>query len=112
MSMSEHAYDQAWKRYRRLRLHFFLAIASFVLSGVAAAFAARPSWAVFVVLAPVVGSSLYCTVAFKRLSRFPCPRCGLRFTNSWRGNKFIFAKACLHCDLPLFAPTDPKARLR
>ena len=51
----------------------------------------------------------YCWMAFffvasRRASRFPCPRCGkMFFLYSGFSSYSMFAKKCVHCDLPKYA---------
>ena len=84
MDSNPRAYDRAWTRYRRLRLHVLVAFACFGLSVFVVVLADLPSRIGSDSLALVVGSWLYCAIASQRLGRFHCPRCDKRFGLSWR----------------------------
>jgi len=100
--MSEHAYDQEWKEYRRLRLRHWLNIAGwFFVSIIALIFLDRLIRFGWLSLVPIAAFSLYFGIQFERFKKFPCPRCGNRFCSSWRGFR-PFTKKCLHFGLERF----------
>ena len=51
------------------------------------------------------------SVAAMPASRWPCPRCGETFFRRWWHNH-AFARRCMHCDLPKWAPADPEVDVR
>jgi len=103
VNTSEHTYDQAWKRYRRLRLHVWVAFAGFGLSGLAAMLTDLPSRFGWKGLFPVAAFWLYAAVAGSRSRAFPCPRCGKYFDKRWPGEKRFPRGACPHCGLEKFS---------
>jgi hypothetical protein len=103
LSMSEHAYDEQWKEYRRLRLRHWLNIAGwYVVSILALIFLDRLIRFGWLSLVPVAAISLYFGIEYERFGKFLCPRCGNRFSSNWRGFR-PFTKKCLYCGLIKFS---------
>jgi hypothetical protein len=101
--MSEHAYDKAWKRYRRLRLHCWLAFAGFGLSGLTAVFADLSSRFGEASLIPIPAFWLYFMITRSRLRSFPRPRCDKEFKRRWMSESRFPRGSCPHCGLHKFS---------
>jgi hypothetical protein len=101
--MSEHIYDQAWKRYRRVHLNYWLAFAGFGLSGLTLVLAKLPSRFGWPALLPVLAFWLYVAIAGALLRSFPCPRCGKYFEKRWPNQKRFARGSCPHCGLEKFS---------
>jgi predicted RNA-binding Zn-ribbon protein involved in translation (DUF1610 family) len=100
--MSDHSYAAAWKRYRRLRLHVWVASAGFVFSGAAMVFTELPSrfgWTSYIPWA----FWLYCAVAISRFKPFRCPRCNEEIERRWPSKKYPDWNTCPHCGLRKFS---------
>jgi DNA-directed RNA polymerase subunit RPC12/RpoP len=97
------AYDEQWKRYRRLRRHVWIAFAGFALSGLTAVFANLPprvDW----IKSVLVGAFWLCFfVAVIPYKRFRCPRCGEDFERRWPNKKHPDRNTCPHCGLEKFS---------
>jgi predicted RNA-binding Zn-ribbon protein involved in translation (DUF1610 family) len=108
--MSEQVYDQAWKRYRLLRLHYWIAFAGFGLSVFTLVFANRQSNFGWKGLVPVMAFWLYVAIAGNRFRQFPCPRCGKYFKKRWPSEKRFPPGSCPHCGLEKFSETGEYGR--
>lgn len=101
------AYAPAWARYRRLRRDSWLGILAFYLAGIAFAGAPKPAaWGLGVVVAAAVCGVF---ITGYRQTSWRCPRCHQPFfTRRWRWCTFhnVFARRCLNCGLPKWAPHD------
>lgn len=100
-------YQEHWRRYKRLR-NFFLLIWLAYIPAVAVftlVFSHRfrnftPSF-VFAIL-----WMLMFLIVGSRVSRWPCPRCGERFSQMGWVNRGFFVRKCLHCGLPKYSDGD------
>jgi hypothetical protein len=103
------AYDEQWKRYRRLKLAFVLSNAGFLAFAVPTFLLAKfgkPEWANFTFFG--LGTAWFAcyAVSYDCIRRFPCPRCGRRFSSSWRKFLDFSGKQCLHCGLKRFSDEE------
>lgn len=94
-------YAERWRQYRKFRnLGWLLLACYFPILIVIGMFASSihadwlfyASWVIWVILSAILGH---------RIAWWRCPRCGKLFAGYWRGS---FAKKCVHCGLPKFAP--------
>lgn len=93
-------YSSPWADYRARRRLFLgvwlgglpvMFVSGRLISGCAA-----------LLLVPVwIAGSVFTAV---HLASFPCPRCGQRFSGSWRISN-PFAQKCVHCGLPKWSET-------
>ena len=100
-------YQEQWRRYRKLRNVFFLIWIGYVpaVMGFTVLFSHHfrtftPSF-VFAIL-----WMLMFAVVGSRLSRWPCPRCGERFSQVGWYNRGFLARKCVHCGLAKYAVDD------
>jgi len=100
--MSEHAYDKAWQRFRRLRLHVWIASAGFVFSVPAVALLHLGGRSGLPDFVPALAFWLYGMVAISRFKEFRCPRCGKEFERRWPGQNRFPRGSCPHCGLKKF----------
>src|SRR5215208_3223340 len=101
--------DSVWEEYKRRRRAVWLAFLSFPFWIIPLAAIGdilrrigfpRNSW----VELPFLGAPLvFVAVVHLRFWFWPCPRCGRPFRSKWCGNGY-FARRCLHCGLPKWAP--------
>jgi Zn ribbon nucleic-acid-binding protein len=105
-------YDAEWEIYRRLRL-----------SAVLLALGIPPLLAAFVLLSRTANARtflgilviLYAALFFitqLRFTFFLCPRCHKWFSRTWRFDKGIFARKCVHCGLKKFSDGEDQVDLR
>jgi hypothetical protein len=108
--------DPAWEDYRRRRRGFWLALVLLPLWLIPGAliqeFLARRGfggthWINFP--AVLVPPMIHPVVAYFRRIFWPCPRCGRPFFLTWSGCNW-FARRCLHCGLPKWAPAQGPAQ--
>jgi hypothetical protein len=101
--------DPAWDEYRRRRRMFLwthLLLPLWVSGAIVLEFFAgrefpRTGLVTFVaVLLPPMACLMF---AYLRWIFWPCPSCGRPFFLTWLGNN-CFARRCLHCGLPKWAP--------
>jgi predicted RNA-binding Zn-ribbon protein involved in translation (DUF1610 family) len=100
--MSEHAYDKAWQRFRRLRLHVWIAFVGFALSMPAAALLHLHARFGLPDFALVLAFWLYEMIAITRYKEFRCPRCGKEFERRWPSRDGFARGSCPHCGLEKF----------
>lgn len=114
----EGPYSPAWRRYRRWARAFWIVALSY-LPGVALIDRmvrsthgnAANTVTFYVALAWLVATLVtgYCK------GNFTCPRCGESYFAIWLQGRWrqgvwsnIFARRCLHCGLPKWAPDNPR----
>ena len=103
-------YTPAWIRYANAQRSTLLSVGLFLGGGglsallVTALGTSAPGWLWPVAMLPWIIAAIAKSQAAVRA---PCPRCDKPFhSTSWGHN--AFARRCLHCGLPKWAPEDPR----
>lgn len=97
------AYDDLWKRYRRLKLAFVFSNLGILGVAALAFISAHRQSSNFAFFISGTAWFVWYSISYERFRRFPCPRCGHYFSSSWRAYLRTSARKCLHCGLERFA---------
>lgn len=107
--------DPAWDDYRQRRLAsrsaLLLALVWILPGSVIRHNLVSHGWDESTALVLAVASPMLVILSVTHLRRmlWPCPRCGRPFHASWcYGN--LFARRCVHCGLPKWAPMQKPAK--
>jgi hypothetical protein len=100
-----HEYGRVWRRSLVLFAVSFWGGSALTAGLVGVFFPAAPVWITPVLILPWVAAA---AMAGQAPIRWRCPRCARPFfSTTWFRNGF--ARRCLHCGLPKWAPRDPDA---
>jgi hypothetical protein len=95
-------YDAAWKRYRRLRLTFWIGAVGFLpFLFVLMLLYALKVYVPLIVVGVYLG--FFAVVRFRK-TFFRCPQCRQFFAVLWGHQPRPLAPECVHCGLPKFSP--------
>ena len=114
---ADRPYAAVWRRYRYWSWAFWLVFVAYLpaLALLHRALGPMPESGSVIFVAALAWMIAFAVIGYRK-GNFACPRCGELFFRKfdarpwradWRHNPF--ARRCMHCGLPKWAPRDPNA---